>query len=162
MKSVTPLNTVFFDLGATLVDPQFTPAGAFSGFTELPGTREGLQKLSAAKLHLGIISNTGDIDPRAVRAALTKIKLLTFFTDKLILLSGEVHLDKSTPAIFRLAVKRAGAEAAPGSCIFVGEDPAERLTARKAKLHTSSTLAALLKTVGTKKPVGLTKRSKLQ
>ena len=151
MKTTTPLHTIFFDLGATLVDPQFTPAGAFTGFTELPGTREGLQKLSAAKLKLGIISNTGDIDPKAVRAALTKLKLLSFFSEKLILLSGEVHLDKSTPAIFRLAVTRAGAEAAPGGCLFVGDDPVERRTARRARLRTARALELALKTVGAKK-----------
>ena len=155
MKPANPLSAVFFDLGATLVDPRFTATGAFSGFSELPGTREGLEKLRAAKLRLGVISNTGDIDPKAVRAALTKIKLLTFFTDNLIMLSGEVHLDKSTPAIFRLAVKRAGAEAAPGSCIFVGEDPVERRTARQAGLRTSTGVRALLKTVGAKKSTKL-------
>ena len=145
MKAEQSISTVFFDLGGTLVDPIFTPDGTFSGFAELPGTREGLKKLSAAKMHLGIISNTGDIDPKVVREALAAIEFLPFFVKKLILLSGEVKLDKSTPAIFRHAVAQAAVEA-PHLCAFVGDEPAERRMARRAGLRTSRALEALLGT----------------
>ena len=67
---------------------------------------------------------------------MTGAKLLPFFTKKLILLSGEVHLDKSSPAIFRMAVDRAGA-IDPRECRFVGDDPEERRMARLAGMRTS-------------------------
>ncbi len=155
MKTTSPISTVFFDLGATLVDPLFNSDGTFSGFSELPGTRDGLDRLASAKLKLGIISNTGPIEPKAVRAALTKLKLLDFFSPDLIILSGEVGMDKSTPAIFLLALKRAGAEKDPGGVIFVGDDPAERRTARRAKLRTRKALELIVKLVGTKKTADL-------
>lgn len=144
MSTLKQVQTIFFDLGATLVEPRIDATGAFVGFTELPGTLQGLDKL-AGKFRLGVISNTGDIAPAEVRQALADIGLLPFFTDKLVLLSGEVQMTKSTPAIFKLAVDRADATASPGSCLFVGDDGDERRTARRAGLHTSRALELVLK-----------------
>jgi hypothetical protein len=144
MKSQTALTTVFFDLGATLVDPEFSPTGEFTGFSLLPGAREGLAKLTKAKLRLGIISNTGAIDPKAVRKALTDLKLLSLFEKDLILLSGEVGIDKSTPKIFRLAIAKAGGKTEPINCAYVGDDPAERRTASRARLRVARSLEIFL------------------
>jgi FMN phosphatase YigB (HAD superfamily) len=141
------ITAVFFDLGATLVEPQFGPTEKFEGFSLLPGTADELPKLAAGKLQLGIISDTGKIDPAAVREALAKVKLLPLFAKNLILLSGEVGMDKSSVKIFRLALARAGAKNAPGTCVFVGEAPAERRTASLAGLRTSKSLEAFLKRV---------------
>ena len=137
MATTQSITTAFFDLGATLVDPQFEPNGKFAGFAELPGARDALDKLSDAKLKLGVISNTGELDPDDVRAALKKAKLLSYFTPNLVLLSGEVKMTKATPAIFQLAVGRAGSAKNPAACLFVGDEPAERRTARRAGMRTS-------------------------
>jgi hypothetical protein len=151
MAALKQVDTVFFDLGATLVEPHFAPDGAFAGFTERPGTRAGLEAL-APKARLGIISDTGSIDPAAVRSALNGLGLLPLFTDALILLSGEVGLDKTSPAIFKLAVARAEAAAAPGRCLFVGDDGGERRQARRAGLHSSRALALAVKALKSKLP----------
>ncbi|MBA4095237.1 MAG: hypothetical protein C0484_00510 [Rhodospirillum sp.] len=151
MASTNPASTVFFDLGATLVDPVLNPDNTLKAFIVLPGAREALQALKKLGFKLGIISNTGDIPPAAIRKALTGAKLLPFFTKKLILLSGEVHLDKSSPAIFRMAVDRAGA-IDPRECRFVGDDPAERRMARLAGMRTSRSPEKAVHSLSRKKP----------
>src|SRR5205823_6254259 len=78
--------------------------------------------------------------PQKVRDALTALGLLPLFTPELVLLSGEVHEDKSTPAIFRSAVALAGETARPASCMFVGDDTTERRTARRAGMQTRRSL----------------------
>jgi hypothetical protein len=72
MPELNQITTVFFDLGATLVDPVLTSEGKFSGFTVLPGTAAGLQRLADAKLRLGIISNTGEIAGAKIRSACSR------------------------------------------------------------------------------------------
>jgi len=154
MATLKQVDTVFFDLGATLVEPQFAPDGAFIGLTELPGTRAGLESL-APKARLGIISDTGSVDPAAVRDALSGLGLLPLFTEALILLSGEVNLDKTTPAIFKLAAARADAAAVPGRCLFVGDDGSERRQARRAGMHSSRALELAVKVVKSRPPAAV-------
>jgi len=151
MKNTNSASTIFFDLGATLVDPVLKPDGTLKAFIVLPGAREALQALKKLGFKLGVISDTGDIPPAAIRKALTGAKLLPFFTKKLILLSGEVHLDKSDPAIFRLAIDRAGA-VDPRECRFVGDDPAERRMARLAGMRTSRSPEKAVHSLSRKKP----------
>ena len=141
------VTTLFFDLGATLVDPVFGPDGKLTGFTAFPGAKAGLQRLAESRLRLGIISDTGDVDVGLIRTALAANGLLDFFAPELVLFSGEVNLDKSTRAIFRLAKARDRALATPSLCRYVGEDPAERRTARSAGMRTSRSLEAALGTV---------------
>ena len=136
MASTNPVSTVFFDLGATLVDAVVNPDRSLKAFIVLPGAREVLQALKKKKIRMGIISDNGSHPPAAVRKALTGAKLLPFFTKKLILLSSEVRIDKTEPAIFRLALDRAGA-IDPRECMFVGDDPDERRMARLAGMRTS-------------------------
>src|ERR1044071_7654002 len=100
-------DTVFFDLGATLVDPVVSPDGEFAGLKPMPEVAAGLKRMRDAKLRLGIISNSGNIDGKRLREALAKDKLLDFFDPRLVLFSGEVGTDKSTPEIFRIAAARA-------------------------------------------------------
>ena len=144
MQSQPKANTVFFDLGATLVDPVLTSDGGFAGFKTMPDAAAGLQRLRDAKLRLGIISNTGNLDAERLRAALADDKLLDFFDPNLVLFSGEVGTDKSTPEIFRLAAARAQDGGSDSLCRFVGEDPAERRNARLAHMQTSRSLDAVL------------------
>ena len=136
MTNTNPVSTVYFDLGATLVDAVVNPDRSLKAFIVLPGAREVLQALKKRKFRMGIISDNGSHPPAAVRKALTSAKLLPFFTKKLILLSSEVRIDKTSPAIFRLALDRAGA-IDPRECMFVGDDPDERRMARLAGMRTS-------------------------
>lgn len=152
MSTFKQVKTIFFDLGATLVEPIIKPDGAFAGFVALPGTKAGLAAL-AGKFKLGIISNTGAIPPATVRQALGDIDLLAQFDDTLVLLSGEVLMDKSTPAIFKLAAARAGAAATPGQCLYVGDDGTERRNARRAGLQSSRALDVALKALKDKTPL---------
>ncbi len=138
MPSLKQIQAIFFDLGGTLVDPKFTPAGAFDGFVVLPDTVQGLAALKG-KFRLGVISNTGDIPPQKVRQALTDLGLLAEFEAGLVLLSGEVHMEKSTPAIFRAAVQAAGVPATV--CLYVGDAGDERRNARRAGMSTRSSMA---------------------
>ena len=59
MASTNPASTIFFDLGATLVDPVLNPDSTLKAFIVLPGAREALQALKKLGFKLGIISNTG-------------------------------------------------------------------------------------------------------
>lgn len=104
-----------------------------------------LEKLASAKFRLGVISNTGSVALPTIRKALDAANLLVFFDKDLIVFSGEVGLDKSKPAIFQLAAQRTGATAAPGSCLYVGDDPDERRTARTAGLRTATSILRLNK-----------------
>jgi hypothetical protein len=109
------------------------------------------QALKKKKIRMGIISDNGSHPPAAVRKALTGAKLLPFFTKKLILLSSEVRLDKTSPAIFRLALDRAGA-IDPRECMFAGDDPDERRMARLAGMRTSRSPELALETLNRKLP----------
>ena len=51
-------------------------------------------------------------------------------------------MKKDSPAIFRLASKRAGLEASPERCLFVGEDAAERAFAAQAGMKIAASVAA--------------------
>ena len=151
MAGTNPVSTVFFDLGATLVDAVVNPDRSLKAFVVLPGAREVLQALKKKKIRMGIISDNGSHPPAAVRKALTGAKLLPFFTKKLILLSSEVRLDKTSPAIFRLALDRAGA-VDPRECMFAGDDPDERRMARLAGMRTSRSPELALETLNRKSP----------
>ena len=154
MAGTNPVSTVFFDLGATLVDAVVNPDTSLKAFKVLPGAREALQALKKKKMRMGIISDNGSHPPAAVRKALTGAKLLPFFTKKLVLLSSEVRLDKTSPAIFRLALDRAGA-IDPRECMFVGDDPDERRMARLAGMRTSRSPELALEALNRRPPAML-------
>jgi len=154
MASTNPVSTVFFDLGATLVDAVLNPDRSLKAFIVLPGAREVLQALKKKKIRMGIISDNGSHPPAAVRKALTGARLLPFFTKKLVLLSSEVRLDKTSPAIFRLALDRAGA-VDPRECMFVGDDPDERRMARLAGMQTSRSPELALEALNRRPPAKL-------
>ncbi|MES2125877.1 MAG: HAD family hydrolase [Pseudomonadota bacterium] len=142
MSTTHPIEAVFFDLGATLVEPQFDPSGALRSYTVMPGAAAVLKSLYDARIPLGIISNTGSQEPQTVLSALHRVELDSYFDTKLVLLSGQVKLDKSTPAIFRLAAATAGITDL-ARCLFVGDDPDERRNARLAGFQTRKTPAAV-------------------
>lgn len=113
---------VFFDLGDTLLTihpPEW-----------IPGAQELLAALRESGVRLGVISNTRGRD----RAGLGKYLPAGFswdtFDPKLIVLSGEVGVDKPNPAIFKLALERAGGALA----VFCTENLTHSLASQRAGL----------------------------
>jgi FMN phosphatase YigB (HAD superfamily) len=131
---------VFFDLGDTLVIPRQSANGSLLGLKVLPFVPDVLSKLrgrevDGAKLRLGVISNTGEETLARMRSLMAEVQLLDFFDPALLLFSSVEGIDKRQKQIFERAVQRSGAR--PEQCIYVGEDEAERRTAKSAKLRTS-------------------------
>jgi len=125
------MRAVFFDLGDTLGTPVLSaPPVHLIGFTVFDFAVPVLQKLSDAGLRLGVISNTGQDDGTAVDVVLEHARIRDFFEPVLRIYSRDVGLRKDSPEIFLLAAARAGL--APGECLFVGENPAERQFAEAA------------------------------
>lgn len=122
---------VFFDLGATLGSPILSPPPIhLVGFEVFDFTVLVLDELHRRGLRLGVISNSGDDDGKAVDAVLEHADIRDFFEPSLRIYSRDVGLRKESPKIFRLAAERAGEP--PHRCMFVGEDPAERAFAQQA------------------------------
>lgn len=69
----------------------------------------------------------------------------------LILLSGEIQMDKSTPAIFHRAATLAGQPA--DACLYVGDEQAERRNARLAGLKTRRSPQEALDTLTATTPI---------
>ena len=103
------MRVVFFDIGDTLVGK-----GKW-----LPGAKEILAKLRAAKIRIGLISNTGDLSRDKLQKLLPDDFDFADFEEGLVMLSSEVGVSKPSLAIFSLAVHHAGVQ--PWSTMFVGE-----------------------------------------
>lgn len=126
------VNVVFFDLGSTLVRV---------GGHWVSGARNLLLDMRSRSIRLGIISNTSGQNLARLRPALPRDFDPTWFSPELVVLSGEVGIEKPDPAIFEVAIDRAGVSAP--SCLFCGEDPidvlvAQRLGMRSARILPSS------------------------
>jgi putative hydrolase of the HAD superfamily len=97
--------------------------------------------MRSRSLRLGIISNTGGNNLARLRPALPRDFDPSWFARELVVLSGEVGIEKPDPAIFEVAIDRAGVPAS--ACLFCGEDPldvlvAQRLGMRSARILPSS------------------------
>jgi FMN phosphatase YigB (HAD superfamily) len=149
MANQSAVSAVFFDLGATLVDQVCYPDGRLERLEPIEGALDVLRQMKTRGLTLGVISNTGPDKPAVLRKQLIEAKLSRFFARNLVLLSGDLSIDKSTPAIFRLAAARA--EFSPEECMFVGDDPNERRMARLAGMRTSRTPQAAVQALKSKK-----------
>lgn len=143
------ISAVFFDLGATLVEQECYPDGRLKRLEPMDGALGVLQQMKRRGLVLGVISNTGPDKPVLVRKKLAEAKLSRFFARNHVLLSGDLPIDKSTPAIFRLAAAQAGFS--PEECMFVGDDPNERRMARLSGMRTSRTAQAALEALKRRK-----------
>jgi bacterial leucyl aminopeptidase len=95
-----------------------------------PFVPEVLAGFGGPDVALGLISNTGTETAQSMRSVLDGAGLLDRFQDELLLFSSVEGLDKSDPAFFDLARRRAGLPA--GRCLFVGESEAERAVAEAA------------------------------
>ncbi|QJW97346.1 HAD family hydrolase [Frigoriglobus tundricola] len=124
-----PIRVVFFDLGDTLV--------VSSNRSWVPGAKEALADLRSRGLRLGVISNTGTWS----RDQLTPLLPVDFdwsaFTAGLVLLSGEIGVEKPAPEIFRRAVAASGVPAA--ECLFCTESLPDTLVAQRVGLLAART-----------------------
>ena len=127
------VKAVFFDLGDTLV------AGATGSRQFVRGAKDALAALRAKGIRLGVISDTGTL----TRAELLARRLpadfnFDLFDAALVILSSEVGVDKSSPAVFELAVSRAALE--PAECLFCTENLEHTLTAQAVGMRAARTL----------------------
>jgi len=132
-----PYRVIFFDLGDTLIRG--------GGRREwVPGARETLARLRAGAdaSKLGILSNTANLKREQIVSNLLPPDFdLSWFEPSLVLLSSEVRVEKPSPAIFRLALERAGKlGAAPTACLYCTEDLLETLAAQQAGMHAARLL----------------------
>jgi FMN phosphatase YigB (HAD superfamily) len=119
---------LFFDIGNTLAVPvQISDASlALKVFPFVP---EVLDRL-ALRCRLGLLSNTGTETLASMRSVLAKAGLLDRFESGLLVFSSVEGMDKSKPALFLLAAKRA--DVPPSQCVYISEDAGERATAQLA------------------------------
>ena len=130
---------VFFDIGDTLASP-VVEDGRLSRLEVYPFIPEVLTRLRAAggddvAVALGLISNTGDLSAAMMNEMLAECGLQPLVDAGLCLFSSVEGLDKTQPAFFALARDRADVPAA--SCVFVGEDAAERAVAKSVGFRVS-------------------------
>lgn len=132
---------IFFDLGDTLVIPQFSASGALTALQPLPFVADVLDRIHgsgtpAAPRRIGVMSNTpAAATVASMQGLLTQAGLLSRFDPALLLYSSVEGHTKSEKAFFTLAAARAGLAAS--RCIFVGEDAKERDTAASAGFQVS-------------------------
>ena len=145
------VKVIFFDLGMTLVGSDTTKW--------MPGAKTVLAALRAEGVRLGIISNTGDWTRVQLKQQLPADFDFNAFEANLVLLSTEVKIEKPSLEIFRLAVKRAGINAA--QCMYCSESFAETVAAQRAGMVAARVIPApngdLKDLVDTIRSVGLLK-----
>ena len=123
----------FFDIGDTLARVRVSAAGNdIEEMIIFSGVLHSLEELRAEEVHLGILSNRGNIEERKVNAALERAGLLRFFEQDLIL-----YGPKNSTALFERAAavvreRNEENENAQPILLFVGENADERSFARKA------------------------------
>ncbi|MER6784567.1 HAD family hydrolase [Streptomyces sp. NPDC000658] len=118
---------IFFDIGATLADPQPEPDGSLS-LRPRPRVLAVLDALS--EVRKGIISNPGSAEAAVARALAEAFP--GRFTDVALVHWGM----KDSREIFDRAV--AGSGGAADDCVFVGEDARERGFAHEAGMRTAA------------------------
>ena len=118
-------NTIFFDLGLTLVGADSTQWNE--------GAQALLAQLRAANIRLGVISNTGDLTRDQLTNRLPDTFDWNVFEATLILLSSEIGIRKPKIGIFQLAVERAGVPAT--QCLYCSDDLLETLAAQRVGMN---------------------------
>jgi FMN phosphatase YigB (HAD superfamily) len=127
-----PTQTVkaaFFDIGETL---------ATSNRQWVNGAKDVLAKLRTKGVRLGVISDTSTMTRAQVLQLLPTDFNFNMFEAALVILSSEVGVTKSSPAIFELAVSRAALK--PAECLFCTETLEHTLTAQAVGLRVARTL----------------------
>lgn len=132
--SLTPVQVVFFDAGDTLVYRSATAAPT-SRFKWVTGAKAALSQLGAAGVRLGLLSNAPAMTRQQLQARLPADFRFDVFEPALVIISSEVGLEKPDPAIFALAVQRAGVPAA--ECLFCTEELLHVLAAQQAGMRSA-------------------------
>lgn len=129
---LTPVDVVFLDAGDTLVmrKPGSAPD---SRFQWAPGARSALNQLRASGVRLGLLSNAPPMPREQLLARLPADFSFDLFEPDLVVISGEVGVEKPDPAIFALAVQRARAPAA--ECLFCTEELLHVLAAQETGMR---------------------------
>jgi len=123
--AITKIKTVFFDLGDTLV---------ISATRQwCPGAPAILMQLAAQGIVLGVISNTGNLRRDQLEPLLPVEFSFSQFKESLILLSGELGVEKPSPRIFALAVSATGRPAAES--LYCSEDLLETTVAQSIDMR---------------------------
>ncbi|MFC9918419.1 hypothetical protein [Agromyces binzhouensis] len=130
---------VFFDIGDTLASP-IVEHGRLVALAMYPLVPDALGSARIAgggdlEVAIGLISNTGDETFGTMMNVLATSGLGALVDEDLCLFSSVEGMDKSQPALFTRARDRADLPAA--RCIYVGEDPTERATARSVGFRVS-------------------------
>lgn len=130
---------IFFDIGDTLASPVVVD-GRLVGLSLYPLVPDvlGLARGSGGEelgVAIGLISNTGTETSETMKTVLVASGLGALVDVDLCLFSSVEGMDKSQPAFFARARERAALPAA--RCIYVGEDPTERATARSVGFRVS-------------------------
>jgi FMN phosphatase YigB (HAD superfamily) len=130
---------VFFDIGDTLASPVIEN-GRLARLDVYPFVTQVLARLrefgdDRGSVALGLISNTGNATAEMMDDLLETCGLRSLFDPPLCLYSSVEGLDKSQPALFERARSRAGLRA--DSCVYVGEDAAERAVAASVGFRVS-------------------------
>jgi beta-phosphoglucomutase-like phosphatase (HAD superfamily) len=128
-RGMEKVSVVFFDLGSTLVRV---------GGHWVSGARNLLLDMRARSLRLGLISNTSGLNLTRLRPALPRDFDPSWFAPELVILSGEIGIEKPDPAIFEIAVDRAGSS--PEACLFCSEDPLDVLVAQRLGMRAARVL----------------------
>ena len=135
---------VFFDIGDTLGTARLSfPGPPFrienlrvESLDVFPFIPDLLQRLTAANIRLGIISNTPRAETMAsMQVVLEAAQISGFFVQELLIYSSVIGLRKDSAEIFRRATELAGLADEPQNCMFVGEDADERSHALAAGLR---------------------------
>ncbi len=113
------IRVIFFDLGDTLVT---------KNRQWIPNANATLAIFRQKGIRLGIISNTGDLPRPKILEMLPVDFDLQIFEPALIIFSSEVDVEKPDPQIFKLALSKAGIDAA--DCLFCTEELGHSLIAQ--------------------------------
>ena len=117
------IKVVFFDIGNTLVGKK----------KWLPGAKEIVAVLKAAKVRVGIMSNTGNMDREDLEKLLPADFDFGAFEESLVMLSSETGVEKPSLGAFSLAVQHSNCS--PWETMFVGESLDETFSAQMAGMH---------------------------
>lgn len=137
----TPIRTVFFDLGDTLV--------VSNTRSWIAGAKQAISDLKSQGVRIGVISNTGDLTREELAPYLPTDFDWEAFTPQCVILSSEVGYEKPHPEIFRIAIATAAPDMAAGECLFCTEDLVDTLAAQRAGMLTSRFLPPPNSDIGT-------------
>jgi FMN phosphatase YigB (HAD superfamily) len=122
------VKVIFFDLNALVR----------IGGSWVSGARNLLLDMRSRALRLGLVANTNGLTLARLRPSLPRDFDPSWFDPELILLSGEVGIEKPDRALFEVAVDRARLPAS--ACLVCSEDPLDGLVAQQVGMRAARVL----------------------